>query len=232
MEKIPVYFVPGMACSPLIFEYIKLPGDKFEVIILEWLIPEKGEPLAAYAKRMAKLIKHDMPVLIGVSMGGIVAQEISRIIKVRKLIIISSVKSNKEFPRRMWLAKKFKLYRIFPTRMMQNVDKINRFCPGNNFIKQRLSLYEKFLSVRDKKYLDWSFEKIIEWDRTEPDDNVIHIHGTGDWVFPARDINNYIPVKNGTHIMIINRFSWFNQYLPGIITGEIDIEKLKIKKLT
>jgi pimeloyl-ACP methyl ester carboxylesterase len=220
MEKIPVYFVPGLASSPLIFEYIKLPEDKFETHIIEWILPEKGESMLDYAGRLAKAIKHENPVLIGVSMGGMVVQEMCRIIKARKVIIISSVKSNKEFPRRMKFAKKTKIYKLFPTRMMENVDKLVKFVPGDNVVKRRLKLYEKFLGVRDKKYLDWSFEKIIEWDRIEPDPQVIHIHGTDDKVFPARYIKNYIPVKGGTHIMIINRFGWMNEHLPGIILEE------------
>jgi pimeloyl-ACP methyl ester carboxylesterase len=232
MQKIPVYFVPGLASSKLIFEYIKLPDDKFEVVIMDWILPERGESLREYSLRLAKkYITHDNPVLIGVSMGGLVVQEMCKAVKAQKVIIISSVKSNREFPRRMRFAKKTKIYRLFPTRMMQNVEKVNRFFPGNNMVKRRLQLYEKFLGFRNKKYLDWSFEKIIEWDRAEPDPDVIHIHGTNDGVFPAKYINNYIPVKNGTHIMIINRFSWLNERLPGIITGETDIEKLKIKKL-
>lgn len=217
MEKIPVYFVPGLASSPLIFEYIKLPEDRFEMIILEWIMPEANESLKEYSWRLAKEIKHENPVLVGVSFGGLIVQEMCRMIKARKVIIISSVKSNREFPRRMKFAKKVKLYKLFPTRMMQNVDKINKFFPGDNIVKRRLNLYEKFLAVRDKKYLDWAFEKIIEWDRAEPDPNVIHIHGTDDMIFPARYISNYIPVKGGTHIMIINRFGWMNEHLPRII---------------
>jgi pimeloyl-ACP methyl ester carboxylesterase len=232
MEKIPVYFVPGLASSPLIFEYIKLPEDKFETYIIEWILPEKDESMRDYSARLAKCIKHENPVLIGVSMGGLIVQEMCKVIKARKVIIISSVKSIREFPRRMWFARKTKIYKLFPTRMMQNVEKVNKLFPGNNVVKRRLKLYEKFLGFRDKKYLDWSFQHILEWDRTEPDPQVIHIHGTDDMVFPSRYIRDYIPVKGGTHIMIINRFSWFNQHLPGIILGETDIEKLKIKRLT
>ena len=31
MSKIPVYFMPGLAASPTIFENIKLPEDQFEM---------------------------------------------------------------------------------------------------------------------------------------------------------------------------------------------------------
>lgn len=220
MDKIPVYFMPGLAASPKIFENIKLPEDRFEMFYLEWCLPLEDELIKGYAKRIAANIKHDNPVLIGVSFGGILVQEIAAIIKARKVIIISSVKCNTEFPRRMRFAKMTRAYRIFPTGMMQNVDWLAKIAVGNNMITRRLNLYEKFLSMRDKKYLDWALKTIILWDRTLPDETVVHIHGDADEVFPVKYIKNYIPVKGGTHIMIINKARWLNENLPGIILKE------------
>lgn len=217
MDRIPVYFMPGMAASPKIFENIKLPEDQFEVIFLEWCLPLDNEPIKDYALRMVRHITHENPVLIGVSFGGVLVQEMADIIKVRKVIIISSVKCNAEFPRRMRFAKRTHIYRLFPTRMMQRVEWLSKIAVGNNMITRKLQLYEKFLSVRDKKYLDWAFKTILLWDRTEPNLKVVHIHGDKDEVFPPKYLKDYIPVKGGTHIMIINKFKWINENLPRII---------------
>ena len=80
-EIMHVYFMPGMAASPRIFENIKLPESKFEMHFLEWLIPEKNEPLQNYALRLTKYIKHDNPVLIGVSFAllDLIEQETSMV---------------------------------------------------------------------------------------------------------------------------------------------------------
>ncbi|MDX1783472.1 MAG: alpha/beta hydrolase, partial [Aequorivita vladivostokensis] len=102
-EKTHIYFVPGMAAGSEIFRNIKFP-ETYEVHILEWLIPEKNESLKAYAERMARRIQEKNPILIGVSFGGVVAQEMSDFLELKKLIIISSVKSRDELPRRMKLA--------------------------------------------------------------------------------------------------------------------------------
>lgn len=217
MDRIPVYFMPGMAASPKIFENIKLPEDQFEVIFLEWCLPLDNESIKDYASRMVQHITHENPVLIGVSFGGVLVQEMADIIKVRKVIIISSVKCNAEFPRRMRFAKRTHIYRLFPTRMMQRVEWLSKIAVGNNMITRKLQLYEKFLSVRDKKYLDWAFKTILLWDRAEPNSKVVHIHGDKDEVFPPKYLKDYIPVKGGTHIMIINKFKWINENLPRII---------------
>lgn len=218
MSKIPVYLMPGLAASATIFERIALPEAVFETVLLEWEIPLDQETLPDYAKRMTEKIKHPNPVLIGVSFGGILVQEMAAFIQVRKVIIISSVKSNLEFPRRMKIAKTTKAYKLIPMSLILNIENLAKFSFGAK-VNQRLKLYEKFLSVRDIRYLDWAIEKVILWDRTVADKNVIHIHGDADDVFPIKYISDCIVVKGGTHIMILNKYKWLNANLPEIILG-------------
>lgn len=216
MNRIPVYFMPGLAASSSIFERIDLPADTFEIHLLEWFMPKKEESLADYAKQMAEKVVHDDAVLIGVSFGGILVQEMAHYLNLRKLIIISSVKSNTELPRKMKIAKKTKAFKLLPTGLLQDVEKLVKYAFGN-VIKQRLKLYEQFLFMRNKEYLDWAIEQVVCWDRVKIDLNVIHIHGDADEVFPVKNIKDFINVKGGTHMMILNRFRWFNENLPKII---------------
>ena len=216
MSKIPVYFMPGMAASSTIFERIKLPEDTFEIYLLEWILPKKEETLVNYAKRMSVNVKHENAVLIGVSFGGILVQEMKQFLNVRKVIIVSSVKSNIELPRKMKIAKSTKAYKLIPTTLLLNVENLAKYAFGS-YVKQRLKLYEKFLSLRDKDYLDWSIEQIINWERTEIDPTIVHIHGDADEVFLFKYIKKCIVVKDGTHIMILNKYRWFNANLPEII---------------
>lgn len=216
MNKIPVYFMPGLAASSSIFERIVLPDDVFEMILLEWEIPLDNETLPQYAKRIADKIAHPSPVLIGVSFGGILVQEMAQFITARKVIIISSVKTSLEFPLRMKVAKTTKAYKLIPTNLLANVESLSKFSFGEK-INQRLKLYEKFLCVRDKRYLDWAVEQVVLWARTVADESVIHIHGDEDDVFPIKNIQKCIVVKGGTHIMILTKYKWMNENLPKII---------------
>ncbi|MGV7107299.1 alpha/beta hydrolase [Flavobacterium sp. U410] len=227
MTKIPVYLMPGLAASPAIFENIKLPEDQFELFYLEWMIPLKDESLEQYARRMSEKVVHDQAVLVGVSFGGILVQEMKQFLNVSKVIIVSSVKTNKELPRRMRFAKKTLAYKLLPTSLLTNIENLVKYAYGSNVVAKRIKLYEKFLSVRDKYYLDWSIEKIVTWSRTLPDDEIIHVHGDKDEVFPIQYISNCIVVKGGTHIMILNKFMWLNQNLPQLILEE-KIEKQAI----
>ncbi len=217
MDKIHVYLMPGMAASSTIFEKIKLPEAIFEMHLLEWVLPKEKETLQDYAKRMAKKITHEDAVLIGVSFGGILVQEMKPFLKVKKVIIISSVKSNTELPRTMKIAKTTKAYKLIPTQLVENIESLVKYTFGSSIIKKRLKLYEKFLSMRDKVYLDWAIEHIVNWNRVAIDTSIIHIHGDADEVFPMKYIKNCIPVAGGTHIMIITKYLWLNVNLPKII---------------
>ncbi|GEC77867.1 alpha/beta fold hydrolase [Flavobacterium aquatile] len=219
MTKIPVYFMPGLAASSSIFERIELPKDTFEMHLLEWFLPNKNESLQSYAKRMAEKVKHDNAVLVGVSFGGVLVQEMAQFLNLKKLIIVSSVKCNAELPRRLKLAKTTKAYKLLPTGLMQDVELLTKYAFGD-VLKKKLKLYEQYLHRREKDYLDWAIEQMVCWERVEVDAKVIHIQGDADEVFPVKNIKNFINIKGGTHLMILNRFRWFNQNLPKIILDQ------------
>lgn len=220
-QHIHVYLMPGLAANSSIFEFIELPKDKFEIHLLDWVIPISGESLRDYAKRMCKFIEHDNCVLLGVSFGGVVAQEMAQFLKLKRLIIVSSVKCQRELPRRMRYTSKTKLFKILPTSIVRHMDKLEKLVVGD-FAKKRIELYKKYLSVTDTRYLDWAIENMVCWDKREPMEEIVHIHGDKDEIFPYKYIEDCITVPNGTHIMIINRFRWFNEHLEEIIlTGKL-----------
>ncbi|SRX55747.1 alpha/beta fold hydrolase [Aequorivita sp. CIP111184] len=202
-EKTHVYFVPGMAAGSEIFRNIKFP-ENYKIHILEWLIPEKDENLEAYAKRMAIEVKEKDAILIGVSFGGVVVQEMNHFLKLRKLIIISSVKTRNELPRRMKLASLTKAYKLIPTSLVLSAEDLTKFSVGPKS-KKRLAMYQEYLHVRNKQYLDWALEKMVTWNQKEKIENIIHIHGEKDMVFPIKYIDECKVIKGGTHIMILNK---------------------------
>lgn len=212
--------MPGMAANPSIFDGVKLPGDTFEIHCLEWFVPEKGMTLEDYARKMVAKINHERPVLLGVSFGGLLVQEMAKFIATRKLILVSCVKHESELPKKMLFAKYTKVHKLLPTQLVNNVELLARYAFGERATK-RLELYEKYLSVRDKQYMDWAIDNIVNWKQDNAElSSLVHIHGDKDAVFPIANISNCITVKNGTHTMIIHRAKWFNEHLPAIILEE------------
>lgn len=216
LSKIHVYFMPGLAANSSIFKNISLPPEQFEQHLLDWFVPEKGMTLNQYARQLCEKVVHEDPVLVGVSFGGMIVQEMARCIPVKKVIIISSVKRKDELPRRLIFAKYTKLHKLLPTGLVNNLELLSKYAFGETVTK-RLELYEQYLSVKDKYYIDWSIDQIVNWQQTEYPPNLVHIHGEQDAVFPIQYIEDCIVVKNGTHTMIIHRYKWFNERLPTII---------------
>lgn len=109
--------------------------------------------------------------------------------------------------------------------MVNHIDVLGKLVVGD-FAKKRIELYKKYLSVTDTRYLDWAIEHMVCWDKREPMQEVVHIHGDKDEIFPYKYIEGCITVPGGTHIMIINRFRWFNEHLEEIIlTGKLQEKK-------
>jgi len=202
--------MPGMCANPLIFERIKLSSN-FKPHYLNWISPLKNESLQNYVIRLSKYIKHKDSILVGVSFGGVIVQELSKILKFKKVVIISSVKSNKELSNSMKFAKKTKSYKLLPVTWLNDFESLLAFVLGPK-IKRKVNLYRKYLSVRDENYLKWAIREMVNWNQTSPLKGVIHIHGTYDLVFPVINIKNYIPVERGDHTMILKRADWLNNY--------------------
>ena len=211
-----IYLMPGMAANPTIFENIKLDESHFEVHWLIWKIPFKNESIQDYAKRMCKEVKHETPTIIGISFGGILVQEMAKLVAVKRLIIISSVKQTSEIPKHMQLARETGAYKFLPFSLLNYIEQIEKL-PVGNVIRKRLKLYKQYLSVNDKLYLDWAVKQMVCWQQAKQIKNIIHIHGDEDKVFPIKNIENCIIVHGGTHLMILNRFRWFNENLPKLI---------------
>jgi hypothetical protein len=209
-----------MAASIDIFNMIKLPPELYDSYYLPWADPlDLSESIDSYCQRLAKRISHKSPVLIGVSFGGVIAQETSKYVDARLCVIISSVKSVQEFPRRMKLARSTGLHRLLPTSLAKQFKVLRKMTKGK--LNKQLSLYERYIHRDDQLYLDWALDRIIHWNREQPIDNIVHVQGTKDPVFPIKYIQNRIPVQGGTHIMIINRYKWFNENLPEIISSRL-----------
>lgn len=213
MPKTHIYFVPGLAANTKIFEYLSLSEKHFELHFLSWILPTSiDETISSYAQRMCNNIQHENPILVGVSFGGIMVQEMSKLINCKKVIIISSVKTNKELPKRLKIAQVTKLYKLFPSKIIANIESYEHYF-FNDYLKKRAQLYKVYLSIRDINYLQWAIYNVLHWQQTEPLKNIVHIHGNNDEVFPTKHIKQYIEVENGTHIMILNKAKTISKIL-------------------
>lgn len=208
--------MPGLAASSLVFENITLKNSKYQLHRLDWIQPKKNESLNSYCKRLSKKIKHKEPILLGVSFGGIIVQELDKILNVKKLIIVSSVKTHHEYPVVFKIARDYQLNNALPFGMFDNFVKFSLKLNINKLYK-RIDLAERYLTERDERYLEWAVWSLLNWKQGKIREDIIHIHGDKDKVFPINNISNCIKIKGGKHEMIILRAKWFNENLVSLI---------------
>ena len=211
-----VFLMPGMGANPRIFEFLSLP-ERFEVNFLSWIPPQKNESLDHYAMRMCQRVKHENPILIGVSFGGVLVQEMAKHIECKKVIIISSIKSNKEMPKHMKLAQVTNAHRLLPIKWIKNIEIFTPFVLGKG-TQRRFDHYSRYLSERDPEYLSWAIDRLVKWNRNTPQKGIVHIHGEQDAVFPVDNIQDPFIKIDGDHAIILTKSDWFNKNLPKIMT--------------
>ena len=203
--------MPGMGTSPKIFEYLKFPV-LYEIVFLTWISPFEKESLSNYAKRMSEFVKHKNPILIGVSFGGILVQEMTKYIKCNKIIIISSIKSRDELSGFMKISSVLGIHRLIPSYLIRNIESLVHLFYGSK-MKKKFLHYRKYFTVRDPAYILWAINCIVNWRGIIIENKLIHIHGNIDRIFKIKKIKHpYIKI-NGDHAIIITRHEWFNDFL-------------------
>lgn len=207
--------MPGMAASPKIFEFLDLPSP-FVIKLLHWIPPKKEEPLDQYAQRMCEQIDSENPILLGVSFGGVLVQEIAKIIETKKIIIVSSIKTSNELPFPMKMADITKIHKLLPVQWIENIDALALFAFGKR-LKDKISLYQKYLSERDPDYLRWAIDALVHWKQNVTSQNSIHIHGNKDTVFPTKNLEAPVHFVDGGHAIILTQANWFNVHLPKLL---------------
>lgn len=212
-----IYMMPGLAANSRIFENIKISNRRYQLYKIDWIKPKLDEDLKDYCKRLSIKIKHKNVIFLGVSFGGIIVQELSKIVETKKIIIVSSVKSHKEFPKLFKFAKHYDLDKPIPYSLFDSLIKNSVKFKLNKFYK-RIDLAEKYLTEREEYYLKWAVDNLLRWKNDTVKPNLIHIHGTKDKIFPIKNIDNCIKVEGGNHEMIIIRAKWFNENLEKIIS--------------
>jgi pimeloyl-ACP methyl ester carboxylesterase len=213
-----VYLLPGLGLSPEIYSQLELEA---EVHYLKWLDPQKKETLASYAARIASEIDTTQGevILIGHSFGGITMQEISKIVPTKKVIIISSIKSEREKPAtlKFWL-KVFPVYQLAGKKVILNSFKNWGTAHGYDTPASK-EVFRSSVEQLSNYYFKWATQQVCKWKKegTYPAP-IIHIHGTKDKTFPLRKIKNldYI-VQNGSHVMLYNK----GQKISTIINSEL-----------
>jgi pimeloyl-ACP methyl ester carboxylesterase len=211
-----IYLIPGQGADERLFSDLKL--ENCETHILKFLVPQKNELLPEYAKRMAEQIDTTQSFsLVGVSLGGMIAVEISKFTHPEKVVLISSAKGRDELPVRYRFIKYVPLYKMFPGKMLKRMANIARPIVEPES-KAKTPVFKAMINDKDPDFMQRSLHMIANWDNKEKPSNLVHIHGTKDKTLPVRYIHEPVKVKGGGHMVTLVRAEEISRLLNEIFT--------------
>ncbi len=214
-----VYFISGLAADRGVFKHLRLPQG-FEAVYLDWLQPFKNESLEAYAIRLAEKIDNQKPfIIVGLSLGGMLAAEISKHFNPENVIIISSIPSAKHLPTYFKLAGKLKLHKILPVSVIKSAALIKRIFTSET-PEDKIYL-RRTIRTSDPVFIKWAINAVLNWKTQTLPQKYIHIHGTGDEIFPVKISKPTHIVKGGGHLMIMNRSEEINHILNSLLVTHL-----------
>lgn len=210
-----IYVVSGLGADFKVLEKIQFP-KRHEVVFINWLIPLPSEEFLEYVKRMAEKIDGLEPFyLVGYSFGGLMVQEINKLKPAMKVVILGSIKSDKEKSRLIKTGQLTRIPKLLPVTFF-NEKTTNMYSVVRKFFDPRNPKVLQYFRVRDPYYLKWSVEKISDW-KFDENPEVVQIMGDKDIVFPIRNSKPDYVIKGGSHLFPVTKYKEVTSILEGVL---------------
>lgn len=200
MKKL--YCISGLGADERVF--MKLRIHNAELVHIPWPEYDKHDELACYAQKVSSLIPEENPIVMGVSLGGMIGVEISKIRKLKKLIVISSAKTKAEMPPYDgWFGKLMKSNILPPfVYKIPNSIMYDKFGAESD---EDITILSAILKDSDGGFMKWAMRAIALWENNIVVQPVVHIHGRKDKMIFPENIQADYWIEDGGHMMVYNR---------------------------
>ncbi|MFK8055372.1 MAG: alpha/beta hydrolase [Saprospiraceae bacterium] len=185
LEQMRLYLIPGTGADERLFHQLDL--SNFDTVNIDLPTPLKKESLKQYSLRIAtQQMDTTRPfAILGVSLGGMVATELADLLSPEAVVVIASAKTSDEIPPSYHLARYVPIHYLVGGKTMRWFTKQvqPRFEPMED--AQR-DLFLEMLYGKDPAFLKGAVRMMVDWDRTDSPDGIIHIHGQHDHTIPYK----------------------------------------------
>lgn len=207
-----VYFISGLGADERAFRKLTFPSD-FELIHLNWILPEDKESLENYALRMALKIDTSSPFyLVGLSFGGMLATEIAKRLRPVHTFIISSSPVFEQLPWYYKMAGNLSLQKLVPVGLLKKGNGIGLKFMGAKTHDERM-LLKQLIVDSDPHFIKWALTCILTWRNKDHPTNLTHIHGTADHILPIKYYRPDIVIDGGSHFMVYAKGKEISDYI-------------------
>jgi len=196
-----LYFISGLGADERVFKKLTLP-EQYKINHIKWPELSQNETLHSYCVKISALIDSSEPFsLIGLSFGGIVATEISKFLQPHATIIISSISTRNGLPIHYKICGWLRLNKLVPAFAMNKVYPFTYWYFGVTEPADK-KLLKEVIHDTPTQFLKWAINEILHWKNEIRSDNLYHIHGTYDKLFPFSITKADKAVENGGHLMV------------------------------
>jgi len=169
--------------------------------VVPWIEPQHRESLRNYARRLAETVDSTGPLSVcGVSFGGIVARELALQLRAQKCVLVSSVRTHRDFP--PWM----RAVRAFAgpgfELVLSAVGAGAEACPRR--MRQPSTTRLRKFAGQSGAWHRWATSAALRWHASPELDRVptVQIHGEYDETFPLRYVQPDI-VFAGGHLLVM-----------------------------
>jgi pimeloyl-ACP methyl ester carboxylesterase len=213
------YLIPGLGADERVFRRLRLMGA---LHVLSWLAPQSPtEPLAHYAARLATAVPpNESCWLVGVSFGGLLAQEIGRLRPLARVVLISSLGSPHNLPPLLRLAGITGVHRLVPFGLLKWLPRLAQWFFGARGGTE-YRLLRQILADTDPAFASWATAQLLAW-RGPGLPGAVRLHGTRDRLLPpgAAPIDYLLP--GAGHFLIVSHAAQVSQVLNRL-AADIDL---------
>lgn len=210
-----IYLLPGLGFDYRIYNAYQF--DNIDIEYIDWIDPMDNESMQDYSRRLAIniAIDSDDVILIGHSLGGIVAQEIAAIQSIRKVFLISSIRTRSELPFHFKIVKPLFVHKLFSKELTAKTIKYWGSMHDYNSQEEK-ELVKEMVGQQSNNYLQWALRQLSIWVKPiVPDDTkVFQIVGAKDKTFPIKLIKQPDRVvENAGHFMVYKQSKMINDII-------------------
>jgi pimeloyl-ACP methyl ester carboxylesterase len=208
-----IYVLSGLGADKRVFQKINFGNYKPEFI--NWIEPFDNENISEYSKRISEQIIEKNPIILGISFGGIVAQEIASKIETEKLILLATFEKRNDLPKYLRLLGTLKIDKMIPVSILKSHNFLTDYLFGTKTIVNSRIL-KGILIDTEKKFLKWSLRQLAIWkgNKKLKTESKITIHGTKDKIIPKNRQKNYdYEIQDGGHFFTLTHEKEINEIL-------------------
>ena len=219
-----IYLLPGQGADERLFS--KLTFDStYEVRPIVYHTPEAHLSLQEYARQLSEQIDTTRPVvLVGTSLGGMIATEMSQLIETEQVVLIASAKTRCELPWRFRMLSKLPLYKIVSPGLAKRASYVVQplFEPDRNKEKD---IFVAMLDDKDPVFLRRTIEMIMRWDRETAPEGIHHIHGERDRTIPVKHVDYDFVLEDGSHMIALTRPVEVSAFINEVLAASKSVER-------